>query len=248
MKPTTELVRMEPQLIAVAPSPATMLHAIIEKGVTADNVSAIEKLAELSWRFEQREAERAFANAFNALQAEMPVIVAESQIPQRGKYQRYEDIMHKDGVARLLAKHGFSVSFTQEHGDGKITSTCHLTHVGGHTRSNSFAVRIGGRADSETQADCKASTTAKRNALCNALNITIRQDCLTEEHDAAILGNPEALITSEQADELERRVHETNSNVIAFLKFAGASKFSEIPASKYEALDKQLRIKEQNGK
>jgi len=81
------------------------------------------------------------------------------------------------------------------------------------------------------------------------LNITIRQDVLMdEENDASIIGNPTEFISLFQADELERRVKETNSNVQAFLKFAGANKFSEILASKYDELDASLRRKESQGR
>ena len=81
--------------------------------------------------------------------------------------------------------------------------------------------------------------------MCLALNVTIQQDCLNEENDAGLEGGP---ITLEQAFELERRVKETNSNVAAFLKFAGAASFKDIPSGKYLILDDFLRQKEQRGR
>ena len=150
---------------------------------------------------------RQFNTAFVALQGDMPVIVAKTTIPNRGKYEKFEDLMTV--VGPLLTKHGFTVSFSQDFKDNRILEICTLSHCGGHSRANSFAVRAG-RADTDTQADCKAATTAKRNALCNALNIVIRQDCLNEENDAGIEGDPNAFITPAQAEELERRVKETN--------------------------------------
>jgi hypothetical protein len=125
--------------------------------------------------------------------------------------------------------------------DGRILETCQLKHVGGHSQSNSFAVRTR-KADSDTQADCMAATTAKRNALLNALNIVIRQDCLSDESDAR---NEGGFITQAQIDELSRRVAETNSDRAAFLKVAGAATFAEIASSKYSVLDGLLRRKEQ---
>jgi len=251
MKPPTDLIPLDDSGTALTvrdrmevaapaqPTVAEMLHAVIKSGVTSENAGALEKIAALYERMEDKRAEREFAAAFTALQAEIPVIVASSIIPNRGKYERFEDVMRQ--ISPLLTKHGFNVSFSMDFKENRVLETCHLTHVGGHTRSNSFAVRVSGKADSETQADCKAATTAKRNALLNALNIVIRQDCLTEEHDAAIEGGA---VTEEQADELERRVALTNSDRTAFLKFAGASKFSEIPASKYQILDQFLTKKE----
>lgn len=218
---------------------ACMLHAVIEKGVTAENVNALEKLVGLYERMQERDAEKAFAAAFVALQAEMPTIVASSVIPNRGKYERFEDLM--EVVRPLLTKHGFVATFSMDFKENRILETCHLTHVSGHSRQNTFAVRASGKADSETQADCKAATTAKRNALCNALNIVIRQDCLNEENDPRSEGAP---ITGEQAFELERRVAETNSNREAFLKLAGAATFKEILSGKYPILDGLLKRKE----
>ncbi len=61
------------------------------------------------------------------------------------------------------------------------------------------------------------------------------------DNDARLEGGS---VTSEQAFELERRVAETNSNKEAFLKFAGARTFAEIPAVKYSILDDQLSRKE----
>ena len=125
--------------------------------------------------------------------------------------------------------------------------TCILRHVGGHSQSNTFAVRSG-KADSDTQADCKAATTAKRNALLNALNIVIRQDFLANEDDPRNEGDPNALVTQEQAGELERRVKMLNSNPVAFLKMAGAESFATIKAKNYEVLDNSLALKEKAGR
>jgi len=92
----------------------------------------------------------------------------------------------------------------------------------------------------ETQADGAASTYAKRFALCDALNILIEKDS-----DARVEGGS---VTPEQADELARRVNETESNREAFLKFAGAKSFAEIPSAKYAQLDEFLARKEKRGK
>ena len=240
---STELSVVKPEsrvMEQVAPSPIEMMQAMIKGGVTASNVAAFEKLAELQWKFEARDAEKAFANAFVQLQRDLPTITAKSIIPNRGKYEKFEDVMAQ--IQPMLTKHGFTVAFSMDFKENRIIETCHLT-FGGVTRSNSFAVRAG-KADSDTQADCKAATTAKRNALLNALNIVIRQDILNSDDDAAIEGDPNAKITPEQADELEHRAQLTNSNIPKFLLLAGAAKFSEIPARNYDMLSRLLSDKE----
>lgn len=232
-----EIVKQEPMPIPIPKADGMSIeqvfHAVIEKNISGEQISVMKQLLAM-------DAERKFAVAFNALQAELPVIVAQTIIPNRGKYERFEDVMAK--IAVPLQKNGFTVSFSMDFRENRILETCHLTHVGGHTRSNSFAVRASGKADSETQADCKAATTAKRNALCNALNIVIRQDCmLDEDNDASIEGT---FITKEQAVSLENRVKDTGSDMVRFLKFAKAETFAKILTGNYDELDKELRKRE----
>lgn len=220
------------------PSVGEMLSAVIEKGVTSENVAAIEKLVGLYERMELRDAEKQFAAAFVALQADLPVIVASSVIPNRGKYERFEDVMRV--VGPLLVKHGFTVSFSMDFREGRVLETCKLSHVAGHSQSNSFAVRTG-KADSDTQADCKAATTAKRNALLNCLNIVIRQDMLTDEdNDASLEGE---VISPDKVQYLREQVAETKSDAAKFLALAGVSSFEEIRTGAYDVLVRALAAK-----
>ena len=217
---------------------ASLLQTIIDKGATAESVGIVERLVNLHEKMEQKNAEKAFAAAFVRLQADLPVIVAHTLIPNRGKYERFEDLMAR--VGPLLVGHGFSVAFSQDVRENRILETCHLSHIAGVTKSNTFAVRTG-KADTDTQADCKAATTAKRNAFCNALNLVIRQDVLSgEEGDAALEGE---FITAEQVEYLKEQVKETASNEAAFLRMAGADKFEEICNGSYPVLVRALEAK-----
>lgn len=233
-KPTEALQLAEMPQVPVA----SLLQTIIDKGATAESVGIVERLVNLHEKMEQKNAEKAFAAAFVRLQADLPVIVAHTLIPNRGKYERFEDLMAR--VGPLLVGHGFSVAFSQDVRENRILETCHLSHIAGVTKSNTFAVRTG-KADTDTQADCKAATTAKRNAFCNALNLVIRQDVLSgEEGDAALEGE---FITAEQVEYLKEQVKETASNEAAFLRMAGADKFEEICNGSYPVLVRALEGK-----
>lgn len=227
-------------LARAEPSVGELMQAVIANGVTPENAAALEKLCDLKIRLDDRAAQREFATAFVALQADLPTITAQTVILNRGKYERFEDIMKV--IAKPLATHGFAVSFSQDFKDNRILEVCTLRHIGGHSQSNTFAVRSG-KADSDTQADCKAATTAKRNALCNALNIVIRQDCLSgeDDSDAKIIGD---CITPEQADDIQTRVESLHLNLAAFNEFTGSKTFRGIPALRYNAVIKMLRDKE----
>lgn len=237
------LTTQEPQAVArPTPTVADMLQAVIEKGVTADNVAAMEQLVGLYERMEARKAEQQFAAAFVALQAEMPAVKAISPVPNndgtiRYRFAPFEEIMKQ--VSPLLQKHGFTVTFSTDFTEGRLVKTCTLQHIGGHSKSNKFAVRIGSGPPkaTETQADGAASTYAKRFALCDALNIQVDHDT-----DARAEGGK---VTAEQAGELEHRVKMLNIDVAKFLAFAHAKSFVEIPAAVYPIADDYLARKEQ---
>jgi len=221
-----------------APTVATMLDTFIQRGVTAENVAAFEKLVEVHERMQAKDAEKQFNSAFVALQSDLPVIVATTVIPNRGKYERFEDVAKV--VNPLLVKHGFSVSFSMDVRENRVIETCHLRHTAGHSQSNSFAVRTG-KADTDTQADCKAATTAKRNALLNCLNIVIRQDVLQdEEGDATLSGE---CVDFAQAQYLKEQVKETGTDEAAFLAYAQAKGYDAIPKASYDRLVQLLHKK-----
>jgi hypothetical protein len=249
--PTMELAAVKAGAIArTSPTPADMMQAMIEKGVTAENVAAFKELVVLSEHMEDRASKREFAADFAALQSELQKVQATKIIPDRNGNMRssfapFEEI---DGQLKPIAlRYGFTYSFSEgEFLAGKVTKICTVMHRGGHSRSNPFSVRIGQGPPgcSESQADGSAHSYAKRGALCDAFNIVVHGI----DNDARMEGNVHTPVTAAQADELERRAQLTNSNIPAFLKFAGAKSFAEIPALKYDALDQLLRKKEQQGK
>lgn len=233
-------------MVRPEPSVGEMLQAVITKGVTSENVAAIEKLVGLYERMEDKRAEQEFARAFVQLQSDMPKVHATKAVPDRNGGVRYrfaplEEIVRQIGPA--LKDHGFTFSFSERYADGRMIETCTLQHIGGHKRQNDFSVRVGQGPPgcTETQADGAASQYARRYALCDALGIVIEH----LDEDARLEGGA---VTPEQAFELERRVAETNSDKKAFLKFAGAEKFSEISAVKYDMLDQFLAKKERRSK
>lgn len=215
-----------------------MLQDFLKNPEALKNVEVAERMFALYERAEAKSAEREFNAAYVKVQAELPTIVATSIIPNRGKYERFEDVMRVIGP--IMNRNGFSVSFSMSNDGTRVTETCHLKHVAGHSQSNSFSVRVG-RADSDTQADCKAATTAKRNALLNCWNIVIRQDLLQdEEANIALEG---AVISSEECQYLRETVAETGSNEAKFLAMAGVERFEDIRKGSYGVLSRALEQK-----
>lgn len=245
-----KIQKMEQPIAVAPPNVATMLQAVIEKGVSNDNVAALEKLVGLYERMQDREAEKAFASDFMELQKELPRVQATKIIPDRngGMRSSFAPFEEIDKQLRPIAfAHGFTYSFAEGDFDaGRITKICTVQHKEGHKRSNPFSVRIGSGPPgcSEAQADGSAHSYAKRGALCDAFNVVVHGI----DNDAKLEGNTNTKVTPAQADELERRAKESNSDIPAFLKLAGAAKFSEIPAGKYDLMDGMLKRKERQGK
>lgn len=243
MNENQSLAKVESGAVArPAPTVADMLQTVIDRGISGESVAVMEKLVGLYERMEDKRAEQQFAQAFVDLQADIPRVQATKAVPNkdgtiRYKFAPFEELMEQ--VGPMLREHGFTVSFANRVEGNRIVETCTLQHVGGHKRSNDFAVRIGSGppGSSEAQADGAAASYAKRFALCDALNIVISH----MDQDARIIGGT---ITAEQAADLRRRVKETGTDESKFLKFAGVYNYEEIPESKYAILDTNLKRKE----
>ena len=233
--------------VAPQPSPAELIRAVIDKGLTAEGVSVIERLVALQEHINDKDAEKQFAVAKAALQGELGTFNATKDVPGKNKagqeivkysYLPFDEIMRR--VQPLLVKHGFSLSFSTDMRESRIVQTCTLTHAAGHHRDYLAFVRAGAGpyGATETQADGAAMTYAKRYALCNALNIVVERD--TDGADARNEGAP---ISFEQAETLREMVRDTRADEAAFLKFAGAATYAEIGANRYDALFQALQRK-----
>lgn len=239
------LQRIEPAPIQrVAPSPADMLQAIIEKGVTSENVGALEKIVGLYERMQDRSAEQDFARAFVALQAETSVIHATKAIPMKAggvkySYAEYQEIMAQ--LTPLLKKHGFTLTFSQRSDGQRITILGTVQHINGHSQQSEFTVRIGrGPLDTDQwQADGAASTGAKRYLVISIFNLVTSGQM---DEDARAEG---ATVTAEQAKSLRDRVNNTQTDSSRFLKLAGGvTEFEKIPAVMFTILDDFLAKRE----
>jgi len=243
MNTTQPLAVIEPQQ-QVTPSTGQLLAAVVQGGITGQNVDVLERIVALKEREDKREAERLFADAFADLQAEMPKIEAKKIVPGsrqdevRYRYAPYEEIMRQ--VQPFLARHGFAVTFDTEIKEPRVEVTCTLIHRSGHSRSNKQGARIGKGppGSSEAQGDGAATTYAKRFALCAALNIVVEQDSDGRDADSG------DTITKEQAADLRLRCEETSTDMAKFCRWLGASGFESIRASDWERADAKLKERE----
>ncbi len=228
------------QLAAVQTNPiAPMLEAIMAKGITAESAATLEKMIELYERVEAKNAQRACATAFVALQADVAKagIEASKAVPDRHGvakffYAPYTEIMSK--VGPLLVKHGFGVRWNMRVDATRIVMECTLVHTSGHEQTNSHATRIGSGPPnaSEGQADGSAATMAKRRAICDALNIVVDL-----ETDARSEGDT---ITPDVSARLERDANAAGIDTAKLLRLAGAESFDTITTAKVPIVERAI--------
>lgn len=245
---------MTKELSIPEPSVALMLQTVIEKGITAENVQALDSLVGLYDRMQAKQSEKEFAQALMELQGETIRVQATKSVDVKNGVPRYtfapyEEIMRT--VQPMLTRHGFSITFDTkiDEAGARLFSICTLTHKSGFSRSNQFAVRFGKPpGSSDAQGDMSTKSYAKRGALCDALNIVVDHD-----DDARMIGKP---IGKAIAEDLQKRVQESKSDEIAFLRYAGVKipiesgytpmliDYESIPDDRFDALDEILRRKE----
>lgn len=117
-------------------SPAAMFLRAMERGATAEQ---IEKMMDLQDRFEAREAEKAYNEAFAAFKAEAVEIIKRKRVHFENKSGGVTDYKHAelsdvvDAATPALSKYGLSTSWkvTKQERDW-IEVTCYLKHSRGH--------------------------------------------------------------------------------------------------------------------
>lgn len=162
-----------PGALAITEGPGALLSAIIGLAKDKDfDVGKLQALMGMQERLEDRQAERAFAAALTAAQAEMPQVERMGTVDLgqgKGSYAfaRLEDM---DRVLRpIMIKHGFSVYFDRVQREGQgggLVVTGTLSHVMGHSKTASFPVALdAGPGRNNLQAAGSADSYARRYIL-----------------------------------------------------------------------------------
>ncbi len=115
------------------PTPFDLLQVATEKGVDADQLG---KLVDLHERWVARQAAKEYADAMQAAQKEMPVVVRS----KKGENSRYAPLeaVH-DTLKDIWLKHGFSLSYSEEEAkEGMCRLVCDVRHIGGHTEPHTL--------------------------------------------------------------------------------------------------------------
>lgn len=128
---------------------AAVMDSAIASAAANPNVDVdkFERLMALKERTDQRNAMRAFNAAIAAARGEFPVIFKNRTVdftsPKGRTNYRYEDLAE---IARtidpILAKHGLSYRFRTKQDGGRLSVTCILSHIDGHSEENTLHAPI----------------------------------------------------------------------------------------------------------
>jgi hypothetical protein len=224
-------------------TPQNPMALLVGQDMSQIDTVKLKEMMEMQERWEDRNAERQYNTAIAGFQAEMPPVFKWRKESQ-GKYNyaSYDDIM---AMARpILRKHGLALSFSQTETDSTITVVCTISHVGGHSRDATYTSpkdgpiknQQGRNVTSEAQAQASANTYARRNCLCNALDIVVTDD---DDNGQA---SADPVITEDQANEIYQLMDplppERRKGVLEWIK---AESVDQIMAKDFEKVVKNLK-------
>jgi len=203
------------------------------------DVGTMEKLMDLSERWEKRQAVHAFNAALASFQGGCPRIAKTRSGNHNIKYAPLDEIMNT--IQPHLSANGLSVRFsTTMDTPGLIRAVCTVSHIDGHSESSEITIPVDDKmAANSSQKMGSANSYAKRYALGNALNLAFLEDDTDAE-------NLYETLTDDQAANIEALLEEVGADRKGFLKWARANSIEEIAANKYSRCVKELEKRRGN--
>jgi len=165
----------------------------------------LQRLLEMRFAVEQRDAELQYREAMSRLQPRLPIInkrgkiilMRDGQFKGETRFARWDDI-HR-GCMPLLCEEGFSVSFnTEDVPPNKTRILITVSHRAGHSETSSVTLPAIDESPGKGNVQKAGSVFSygRRYAFCDAFNI------LTEEQDDDGTGGVPKPITLEQKNQI----------------------------------------------
>lgn len=252
--PSKAVAVHKPAPPAPAAPPSNFLQVIMQASLDprCDPVK-MQALLDMQERLEEREAKKAFTEAFNSLQAELPVITKDGRIDHgdgttakgnkklKTSFATYPNINRVCGP--LMKKYGFTFSTSMEtEASGAMVAVSTLEHVGGAARSTRFRLTADATGGKNNQQGWGSSQQyGMRYNMIALLNIVSEA-----KEDADNDGFPQkedGPITKQQLAELEKLAKDGGADKAKFCEVMNVESMAAIPASRFEEAKKQLQRK-----
>ena len=231
-------VTLQHPAATVVSTDAASLMAVISRAAAdpSTDVDKLERLMSLYERITAKAAEQAYAQAFAAMQPELPEVTERGGIKDRsGKvqstYALWEDI--NEAIKPVLSRHGFSISFKISTRDSKISVTAVLRHGGGHADDPTMELLAAGSGNKNAvQAVASSVSYGKRYTAAALLNLTSRGE--DDDGHTAGTGAKDAL-TEDQIQQLRDALDATNSDVRKFCAYYKIDSLADLPPKQLAA-------------
>lgn len=204
------------------------------------DVEKFERLVALHERMEEKRAERAFAEAMRAAQAEMPQVIRDARNDQTSSsYARLETV--SKAMNPVIVRHGFSMSFGTEdsHLEGHYRVVCTVMHEAGHSRTYhaDIPADLTGMKGSQNKTKTHAfgSTMSYGRRYLKMLVF----DVATTDDDGNGAGAGDSL-SDEQLAELRKLCKDFDANEQKVASVARVETLEEIPAAKFARVKQAL--------
>jgi hypothetical protein len=170
--------------------PISPYLAMIEKNISSTSIENMEKLLGLHERWMAGQSLIAFNQAVSKFQSIVPEIPKTKQA-YNYKYAPLDDIA--EIIKKALYECGLSYTFKTDQTNGSVTVTCVISHVGGHSESNSLTAPPDPQQKNAVMANMSTVTYLRRYTLTGALGITTADED-KEQRLGDIIKNNEANI------------------------------------------------------
>lgn len=183
-----------------APTPLTLLQQAIAQGM---DIAQLEKLMEMQERWEKRQAEKAFQDAFAHFQSIVPVIKRNKTNKinsQKGAYSYKSADLGEIAktIKDALRETGLSYRWEFEEKGNKLKVTCLVSHRDGFTKTSDMeAEKDDSGGKNKIQMSGSTATYLQRYTLIGALGLT------TADTDDDGRGSPAAQPEQPQLSEEE---------------------------------------------
>jgi hypothetical protein len=231
------------------PSIADILSAVVQKGVTQENIGTLENIVGLYERMEDKKAEREYVKALAALQAECQNVIATKDVDGKFRYAPFLDMWNATRPA--VERNRFTLQWSQEHQGDKIRVTLTLQHLAGHKRDFTYAMRLGSSAPGTPAGsqlpvlDSITESRAKRRLLMDVLNIVV--DAVTPAEDVGdgtMADQLESDALFKRLVVLEPEDEKRKGSERRFLALAGIESWNKIPKMVLPILQRLMTEKE----
>lgn len=236
-------VEMNRPLAVAQPNIENILALAVQAGRTG---AELKELLDVYERMQDRKAMMEFSGAMAEFQRSCPSIqrTSKASIITKGGAKFGYTYAELDEIARTVAPHlhdhGLSYSWDCAVEGNQLTCTCTLRHANGHKVTASFKGSTTTDAGmTEIQKNAAALTFARRQSLIQVLGLTT----CDEDTDAQADSCSGPTITESQQNTLNDLIIDVFADRAKFLKFMGADKLADIPASRFDTAVAALEAK-----